>query len=77
MLAPGLWRDNHRRHQRLPTLELLRTFGNDYKLIIVGDAAMSPYEISHPGGSVEHFNDEAGGVWQGFFLRRALINSSI
>lgn len=59
----GLWRDNRRRDERLPTFELLRTFGDDYKLIIVGDAAMSPYEISHPGGSVEHFNDEPGSVW--------------
>jgi uncharacterized protein with von Willebrand factor type A (vWA) domain len=42
---------------------VLRTFGSDYRLILVGDAAMSPYEISHPGGSVEHMNAEAGAVW--------------
>jgi uncharacterized protein with von Willebrand factor type A (vWA) domain len=59
----GLWRDNRRRHERVGTLEVLRTFGADYKAIVVGDAAMSPYEITHPGGSVEHFNDEAGAVW--------------
>ncbi|SDL69680.1 hypothetical protein SAMN05661010_02320 [Modicisalibacter muralis] len=59
----GLWRDNRRRSERVGTLEVLRTFGADYKVIVVGDAAMSPYEIVHPGGSVEHFNDEAGAVW--------------
>ncbi|MGO2131869.1 MAG: vWA domain-containing protein [Halomonas sp.] len=60
----GLWRENTRRHERpVSTLEVLRTYGADYKVVIVGDAAMSPYEITHPGGSVEHFNREAGGVW--------------
>jgi uncharacterized protein with von Willebrand factor type A (vWA) domain len=43
--------------------DVLHKFPHDYKLIFVGDAAMSPYEISHPGGSVEHFNEEAGAVW--------------
>ncbi|ALM52225.1 vWA domain-containing protein [Halomonas huangheensis] len=63
-LYEGVWRDNNRRHQqRFSTLELLRTFGSDYQVVIVGDAAMSPYEITHPGGSVEHFNEEAGAVW--------------
>lgn len=63
-LYEGVWRHNHRRSsERLPTLELLRTYGEDYQVVIVGDAAMSPYEITHRGGSVEHFNDEAGGVW--------------
>ena len=42
---------------------MLHKFGHDYKIVFVGDAAMSPYEISHPGGSVEHFNEEAGAVW--------------
>lgn len=60
----GLWRDNTRRRERpVSTLEVLRTYGADYKVVMVGDAAMSPYEITHPGGSVEHFNREAGGVW--------------
>ena len=59
----GVWRDNSRRDQRLPTMELLRTYDSDYKVIVVGDAAMSPYEITHPGGSVEHFNDEPGAIW--------------
>jgi len=60
----GVWRDNRRRHaERIPTWDLLHKYGHDYKLIFVGDASMSPYEITHPGGSVEHFNDEAGAVW--------------
>jgi uncharacterized protein with von Willebrand factor type A (vWA) domain len=42
---------------------VLHKFGHDYKLVFVGDASMSPYEITHPGGSVEHFNEEAGAVW--------------
>nr|WP_298416215.1 VWA domain-containing protein [uncultured Halomonas sp.] len=59
----GLWRNNRRRDTRISTQEVLRTFGADYKVVIVGDAAMSPYEITHPGGSVEHFNQEAGATW--------------
>jgi uncharacterized protein with von Willebrand factor type A (vWA) domain len=60
----GVWKDNRRRHaERIPTWDLLHKYGHDYKLIFVGDASMSPYEITHPGGSVEHFNDEAGAVW--------------
>ena len=59
-----LWRDNSRRwdvHQR--TLDLMHTYAADYKLVIVGDASMSPYEITEPGGSIEHHNPEAGAVW--------------
>jgi len=60
----GVWRDNRRRHaERTPTWDILHKYGHDYKLIFVGDAAMSPYEITHPGGSVEHHNPEAGAVW--------------
>ncbi len=60
----GVWKDNRRRFaERTPTWDVLHKFPHDYKLIFVGDAAMSPYEISHPGGSVEHFNEEAGAVW--------------
>jgi uncharacterized protein with von Willebrand factor type A (vWA) domain len=60
----ALWRDNRRRfNQHLDTLELLRTYGSDYKLILVGDATMSPYEVTYAGGSVEHWNAEAGSVW--------------
>ncbi|MFK7854393.1 MAG: VWA domain-containing protein [Granulosicoccus sp.] len=59
-----VWQDNARRHtSTTPTLELMRTYGSDYRLIIVGDATMSPYEIAVPGGSVEHWNEEAGAVW--------------
>jgi uncharacterized protein with von Willebrand factor type A (vWA) domain len=65
----SVWRDNRRRHaERIPTLEVIRKYGPDYKLILVGDATMSPYEIMYPGGSIEHWNDEAGEVW----LRRLL-----
>lgn len=60
----GLWKDNRRRFaERTPTWDVLHKYGHDYKLVIVGDAAMSPYEISMPGGSVEHMNEEAGAVW--------------
>ncbi|MCF6178013.1 MAG: VWA domain-containing protein [Geopsychrobacter sp.] len=60
----SVWRDNQRyRAERLDLWELIHTYGPDYKLIFVGDAAMSPYEISMVGGSVEHMNDEAGYVW--------------
>ncbi|MFK8016482.1 MAG: VWA domain-containing protein [Gammaproteobacteria bacterium] len=59
-----VWRDNQRRmNSPTPLLELTRTYGRDYKVIVVGDATMSPYEITHPGGSVEHYNEEAGAVW--------------
>ena len=63
-LYEGVWKDNRRRwSQRTPTWDILHKYGHDYKVIFVGDAAMSPYEISHPGGSVEHMNDEAGATW--------------
>lgn len=60
----GVWKDNKRRRVDVTsTFDVIRTFGSDYKAIFVGDAAMAPYEISHPGGSVEHWNAEAGAVW--------------
>lgn len=63
-LYEGVWRDNRRRwDQQLPTWEVLRTYGNDYKCIFVGDASMSPYEIAHSGGANEHWNAESGQVW--------------
>jgi uncharacterized protein len=63
-LYEGVWKDNRRRFsERTPTWDVMHKFPHDYKLIFVGDAAMSPYEISHPGGSVEHFNEESGAVW--------------
>lgn len=70
-LYESVWKSNRRRQSdRLPTEELLRTYGPDYQVIVVGDAAMSPYEITHPGGSVEHVNEEAGGVWLERLTRR-------
>jgi uncharacterized protein len=63
-LYESLWKDNQRRAATLvPTLRVLRTYGRDYRVILVGDAAMSPYEIAQPGGSIEHWNEEAGAVW--------------
>jgi uncharacterized protein with von Willebrand factor type A (vWA) domain len=60
----ALWRDNRRRfREHVQTVEVMRTYASDYKLIFVGDATMSPYEIVHPGGSVEHWNEEPGRVW--------------
>jgi uncharacterized protein len=60
----ALWRDNRRRfNEHMGTVEVMRTYGTDYKLILVGDATMSPYEITQPGGSVEHWNAESGSVW--------------
>jgi uncharacterized protein len=59
-----VWRDNHRRQAEVTgTWEVLHTYPHDYKVIFVGDASMSPYEILYPGGSVEHWNEEAGHVW--------------
>jgi uncharacterized protein len=63
-LYENLWKDNSRRHEALmPTEQVLRTYGRDYRAIVVGDATMSPYEIVQPGGSIEHWNKEAGAVW--------------
>jgi uncharacterized protein with von Willebrand factor type A (vWA) domain len=63
-LYESVWKENRRRwSERTRTWDLLHKYGHDYKVIFVGDAAMSPYEISHPGGSVEHMNEEAGAVW--------------
>ena len=60
----SVWRNNRLRHQeKLSTYDVLHKYGPDYKLIIVGDASMSPYEILQPGGSVEHWNEETGAIW--------------
>ena len=60
----GVWKDNRRRHaNRTPLMDVLHKYSTDYKLILVGDATMSPYEIHYPGGSVEHWNEEAGSTW--------------
>ncbi|KAB2970467.1 VWA domain-containing protein [Zoogloea sp.] len=64
-----VWRDSHRRHsERTPTLDVIHKYGPEYKLIFVGDATMSPYEILQPNGSIEYSNTEAGAVW----LRRLI-----
>ncbi|MFZ5608503.1 MAG: vWA domain-containing protein [Pseudomonadota bacterium] len=68
-LYEGVWKDNRRRWQeKTPTLQVLHKFPHDYKVVFVGDASMSPYEIAYPGGSVEHWNEESGETW----MRRLL-----
>jgi uncharacterized protein with von Willebrand factor type A (vWA) domain len=63
-LYDNVWENNIRRHnQRTPLHDVIHKFGHDYKVVIVGDASMSPYEIVQPGGSVEHWNEEPGAVW--------------
>ena len=63
-LYERVWKDNRRRgSERMATWDVLHTYPHDYKVIFVGDATMSPYEIAVPGGSVEHMNEEAGAVW--------------
>ncbi len=66
-----VWRTHQRRHaDAVPITQLLQTYHSDYKVIFVGDATMGPYEITYPGGSVEHFNPESGEVW----LKRLLTH---
>jgi uncharacterized protein with von Willebrand factor type A (vWA) domain len=63
-LYEGVWKENRRRFSdRTPTWDVLHTYPHDYKVVFVGDASMSPYEIAMPGGSVEHMNEEPGQVW--------------
>jgi uncharacterized protein with von Willebrand factor type A (vWA) domain len=74
-----VWKTNHRRRDNeIPTEQVLRSYGPDYRLIFVGDATMSPYEILHPGGSVEHWNAESGQYWlqrlTAHFRRAAWLN---
>lgn len=60
----SVWTENRRRHdERTPLLDVIRTYGSDYRVVFVGDASMSPYEIAMQGGSVEHWNEESGQVW--------------
>jgi uncharacterized protein with von Willebrand factor type A (vWA) domain len=60
----GVWRSNlRRRTETVPTMDVMHKYPHDWKVIIVGDAAMAPYEITHEGGSVEHWNEEAGATW--------------
>ncbi|HEY8385573.1 MAG TPA: VWA domain-containing protein [Porticoccaceae bacterium] len=64
MLYEYVWKDNKLRHQqRIKTWDVLHKYGSDYKVILVGDASMSPFEITTPGGSVDFFNEEPGAVW--------------
>ncbi|MBI3677949.1 MAG: VWA domain-containing protein [Proteobacteria bacterium] len=63
-LYESVWKDNRRRHnEKSNTWDVLHKFPHDYKVIFVGDATMSPYEVTYPGGSVEHWNEEAGALW--------------
>jgi len=63
-LYESVWKNNIRRfNERTSTLDLMHKYGHDYKLVFVGDASMSPYEIMQPGGSVEHWNEESGELW--------------
>jgi len=65
----SVWKDNRRRHaERISIVDVLRTYGHDHKLIFVGDATMSPYEVVYPGGSVEHWNEESGAIWMSRLL---------
>jgi uncharacterized protein len=66
----GVWQNNMRRHdQAIPVWDVIHKYGSDYKLIFVGDATMGPYEITYPGGSVEHWNEEPGAVWMQRLLK--------
>lgn len=63
-LYESVWKNNIRRmNERTETWDILRKYSSDYKVIFVGDAMMAPYEVTHPGGSVEHWNEEPGAVW--------------
>ncbi len=69
-LYERVWKDNRRRDQETQSVwDLLRTYGSDYRVVFVGDASMSPYEITMPGGSVEHWNEEPGATWMQRFLQ--------
>ena len=75
----GVWKDNARHHGEHISLEdVLHTYSDDYKLIFVGDASMSPYEIVYPGGSVEHWNEQSGAIWMekliGHFKKSVWLN---
>ena len=65
----SVWKDNRRRmNQRIPTWEILNKYARDYKVVFVGDATVAPYEITHAGGSVEHWNEEPGALWMRRFM---------
>ncbi len=68
-LYERVWRENLRGYNEwVPTWDILNTYGSDYKVILVGDATMSPYEITEIGGSIEHWNDESGAAWMARLL---------
>jgi uncharacterized protein with von Willebrand factor type A (vWA) domain len=78
-LYEGVWKDNNRRRSSIiDTVDVIRTYGPDYKVIFAGDASMSPYEITMPGGSVEHWNSQAGAAWlnlvTGHFRKSVWLN---
>ena len=78
-LYERLWKENRRRHtETIPTLDVIRTYPGDYRVVFVGDASMSPYEIAVEGGSVEHWNEEPGRVWlerlMGHFPKAVWLN---
>jgi uncharacterized protein with von Willebrand factor type A (vWA) domain len=63
-LYESVWKDNRRRHdEKTMTWDVLHKYPSDYRIVFVGDATMSPYEVTYPGGSVEHWNEEPGAVW--------------
>jgi hypothetical protein len=67
----SLWKDNIMRYNdRIPTFDILHKFNQDYRVIFVGDATMSPYELTSLGGSVEHYNDESGITWLQRFVAK-------
>ena len=66
-----MWKNNQRRQvERISTQDLLNKYGADYKVIFIGDATMGPYEITHAGGSVEHWNEEPGYKWMQRFMEK-------
>ena len=78
-LYESVWTKNRRRHsETIATYDILRKYGGDYRLIFVGDGSMAPYEITHAGGSLEHYNEEPGALWMqrltGGFRRSVWIN---
>ena len=78
-LYESVWKNNIRRtNERTETWDILRKYGPDYKVIFVGDAMMAPYEVTHVGGSVEHWNDESGAIWlerlQSHFSKMVWLN---
>ena len=78
-LYESVWKDSARRHdETIPTEDILRTYGSDYRAIFVGDASMSPYELVYSGGAVEHWNEDPGALWlqraRGAWERSVWIN---